>query len=742
RYFTLYNPASNALPRHERNWFVPMVSKAEPGDMASLLIGSSYNSVKVLFELQGKAGILKHEWITLDNEQKILEIPVREEDRGGLGVSLVFIHDNESFENSYRIDVPYSNKQLDISFASFRDKLLPGQKETWNIMIRSHEGNKVAAEMLAGMYDASLDDFKPHRWNFDLFTFRLPVNKWENSDAFGTAQGRLFQKYDPFLSVPAREYAELDWKNIYFRGFISPYYYKNQQFDGVRLAMDGETGLQGSRMEEEIAAEDAEQQNIVQQELPVSLPEAAKPSFSLRRNLQETAFFFPELRTNEAGDVIISFTMPESLTRWKMMGLAHTQDLSTAVISKELITQKDLMVVPNAPRFFRVGDEILFSARVVNLSNKELRGKARLILLDAITMKILDEEFANENAEIGFTASKGNSALVSWSLKVPEINGPVLYRVMAEAGNFSDGEETMVPVLQNRMLVTESLPLPVKGQERRDFVFEKLANMPVEGGTIRQHAYTIEFTSNPAWYAVQALPYMMDSQNECAEQVFSRAYANGLASHIMDRQPKIKNVFESWKSDNPDALLSKLENNQDLKNALLEETPWVMQARDESERKNRIALLFDLNRMEHELATSLNTLSQMQLLNGGWPWFQGGPDNRYITQYILTGFGRMLHVNALDNENAVLSGMIRNALAYADARMFEEFSRIKEEHNDYRNDNHLSQAMLQYLYMRTLFTGTYFLLEKHQEGFLYIKEQAKKYWTDYDKYLQGMIALS
>jgi len=740
KFFTLYSEKAKQLPHAIASWFVPLKQDAEPGEKASFLIGSAYEDVHVLYDLGSKKGSLEHEWITLNNEQRIIEIPVREEDRGNLGVNFVFVRNNKSYEYTANINVPFSNKELDITFESFRDKLLPGQEEQWNIHIRSHKGEKVAAEMLAGMYDASLDAFTPHHWDFNIFNHYYYHNYWNASNAFTDNSSLSFQDDIPYKYPPFRTYNLLNWSGVY--SYIYGYGIRGSRAK-MMTTMDGENSLI-SPVED--LAYDTDEEIIpagVMDNKPPPPPPSSQESMSevpIRKNMQETAFFFPGLRTNKDGDVIISFSMPEALTRWKMMGFAYTKDLSSGIISKELVTQKDLMIMPNQPRFFREGDEIWFSAKVINMSDKNLDGTASLEILDGLSMKPLNNIFGNIDSELSFSVEEGSSSAVSWKLIIPENSGPVMYRVTARSGNFTDGEEMMIPVLKNRMLVTESLPLPIKGNESKSFVFEKLANS--SSTTLQNYSYTLEFTANPAWYAVQALPYLMEYPHECSEQIFNRVYANGFASHIVEQHPNIKTVFESWMAESPDALLSKLEKNQDLKNALLEETPWVMQAKNESERKKRIALLFDLNKMGSELSGALNKLQQNQLGNGGWPWFAGGQDNRYITQYIISGMGKMLNLGILDNKDPRVIKMLRKGIQYLDNRMFEDFMLIKEKHKDYLSTNHLNRTQIQYLYARTFFIEEYYFLAKHKEAFMYFKEQSKKYWTDQNKYLQGMIALS
>jgi hypothetical protein len=746
QFFTLYAPSSKKIPLNAALWFVPVKTSGEPGEKASYLVGSAFENAHILYELDGLHGQKNHEWLELSKEQKLIEIPISENDRGGMGVNIILISHNKGYSNSSYISVPFTNKTLDISFESFRDKLLPGQQESWNIKIRDSKGEKVAAEMLASMYDASLDAFRPHQWSFNLFNPHYSQNYWSVNDAFIQSNGYTYQLYASYHeNRPFREYDFFSWKDEYRSDFGRGYpkgLMMSKNMDGAML-MDAEAAMDAYKEElatnQEIAESDGEA-NIPPS--PAVPDEAGQEEVPLRRNMQETAFFFPDLKTNADGDVIISFTIPEALTRWKMMGMAYTQDIKTGMITKELVTQKDLMIVPNQPRFLREGDEIWFSAKVVNMSDKELKGEASLQLFDAISMKPVDASYGNNNAAKSFSVSKGNSENISWKLKVPENAGPLMYRVIARSGKFSDGEEMVIPVLKNRMLVTESLPLPINGNETKNFTFEKLANSGAESNTLSNYSYTLEFTSNPAWYAVQALPYLMEYPYECSEQIFNRVYANSFAAHIVNQQPKIKTIFEQWLAESPEALLSNLEKNQDLKNALLEETPWVMQAKNESERKKRIALLFDLNKMQNQLSTALNKLKQNQMSNGGWPWFAGGQDNRYITQYIVTGFGKMQHLGVLDKSNPTINTMMRNAIRYLDERMFEDFMRIKDRHKDYQNGNYLSRTHIQYLYARSFFVDDYFLLAKHKEAYLYFKEQAKKYWTDQNKYLQGMIALA
>ena len=310
------------------------------------------------------------------------------------------------------------------------------------------------------------------------------------------------------------------------------------------------------------------------------------------------------------------------------------------------------------------------------MADKTLEGQVQAEFFDAYTMKPIDTLIGNKDKVREFSISKGNSGVFRWEISIPDGVEAIVCRVKATSGDTGDGEEVVVPVLPNRMLVTETMPLPISGKGTENFKFDKLIESS-KSTTIKNYRLTLEFTSNPAWYAVQALPYLVEDPHESSDGLFSRYYANTLASFIANSNPKIKQVFENWKNLTPDALLSNLEKNQELKSVLLNETPWVMEARNETERKKRIALLFDLNRMADEQQSSLEKLKQMQASNGGWSWFEGMPDNRYITQLIVTGFGKLQHLNVIDlKRQPDLINMIQKAFTYLDARIKEDYDNI------------------------------------------------------------------
>jgi uncharacterized protein YfaS (alpha-2-macroglobulin family) len=660
---------------------------------------------------------------------------------------------------------PYPKTDLEIETTTFRDKLQPGQDETWSFKIKGPKGEKVSAELLASMYDSSLDEFRGHQWSFNPInrpTYYGRINK-NFRHSFGNTNFRLFNNFNTSTSYPHQGYDRLNWFGFYFgnnrylnRGAMKS---KNVLYETAMVMDDsvemeemavasapatkgGMLGLLNISDENNQTTEDSDGKYSTEKEKPLD-----SDNIQIRKNLNETAFFFPQLQTDAEGNISFNFKAPEALTKWKLQLLAHTKTLESGVTQLETVTQKELMVIPNAPRFLREGDHIIISTKIANLTEKELSGVARLELSDPVTGRTLltlieGEEGSNstltsELTDKKFTVDANGNTQASWNLRIPEGLQAVQYKIMALTEDFSDGEQNALPVLSNRMLVTETLPMWVRSNQSKKFTLDKLKNNT--STTLSNHKLTLEMTSNPAWYAVQALPYLMEYPYDCNEQTFSRYYANALAQHIVQSNPKIEAVFNQWASQ--EALISNLEKNQELKSILIQETPWLRDAQSETEQKKRIGLLFDLNKMTNELNSAKRKLQQGQMSSGAWAWFNGGRENRYITQHIISGFGHLkqLNVTSIDHDN---HDMIMSALNYLDAEFVKEYKDLKKYNSkvDLTKD-HLSYTQLHYLYVRSF----YLEIEPSKEVktiMEYYQTQIEKYWLKRSLYAKGLMALT
>lgn len=801
KYFSGYDLSEKSFPMPSLGWHKKEKKQSSsysdyasyaPGEDAGLWFGSSEGPLNVLLEIEKNNEIVCRKWLSI-KELETEFFNIKESHRGGVDYRYSYTLNNRSFNQGGTINVGW-DKYLNISYGTFRDKLLPGEKEEWILKISGSGKDKYAAEMVAAMYDASLDALAPNYWGLDmseLWPSNYCYTRFE-SKGFGVTSG--YWLFPPtassFQNPQERQYKSLNWFNWYMYENYGRRMYKTMARVGGIMedammeaapapAMAADEGadlnVRGSRADAtnyfidgvRVSGNLPPKQAI--QEIGGAAPTTDLSQVKVRTNLSETVFFYPHLMTDAEGNVVIKFTMNEALTKWKFLGLATTQDLQIGTTSKEIVTQKDLMVVPNPPRFFREYDEIEFTAKVVNLSKEVLNGEYKLELKNALTG---DDVFPLNGTNPAMNLllapqrltdlKPGESRRLAWRFKVPDVaDVPVIeHTVIVTAGNFSDAERSAAPVLSNRMLVTETLPLPVRGGQTKNFVLNSLKTN--NSTTLRHQGMTLEFTQNPAWYAVQALPYLMEYPYECNEQIFSRYYANSLATSVANSHPKIKTVFDRWRNYEPDALKSNLSKNQELKTALLEETPWVLAAQSEEQQKQNIALLFDLNRMAYEQEVAIKKLQERQLSNGGWGWFPGDRDNWYITQYIVEGLGHLQRLGVQDvTSNPTTAQMVETAVRYCDARMVEEYEQLERMVKAGKakwEDDHLGYMAIHYLYARSFFlennsaqanSGNNFktkmpltLDENAAKVHNYYIGQAEKFWLNKGMYSEGMLALS
>jgi hypothetical protein len=669
------------------------------------------------------------------------KINIQESDRGGFALVDVFVKNNRWFTSEHRVQVPWANKELKITYKTWKDKTLAGGNEQWKIEISGQKKDHFTAEVLTSMYDISLDQFEKHSWTIpNLYPVYNRANEWEGTNNFSdyyTSIRPLVEikrvrdyewKYDKMISLTGEKYRML-------MGAVSGVEVTDRKNVTGDVIVVGYSAQKQNKLSADESGAQKDSSN--------GMPELSRKieNIQIRKNFNETAFFQPDLKTDALGNVEISFTMPEALTRWKWMILAHTKDLAFGYSEKELVTQKELMVQTNMPRFFRAGDTMLLPVKIANLSTQIMSGTIQLEWLDAETSQPVNQAVGNLKGSQLFTVNAAQSAVVFFPAVIPaNFTKPLLYRVTAktdmQGAGYSDGEEAVIPVLSNRLLVTESMPINMTGKTDEHFVFEKLLKSG-NSRSLQNQGLTVEYTTNPAWYAVQALPFIMEFPYECAEQTFNRFYANALAANIIKGSPLIRSVFEKWKSTDTAALMSNLEKNQELKSALLRETPWVLEAQSESQQKKNIALLFDLVKMRAALKSVLDKLSQMQSENGGFPWFKGGMDDRYITQYILSGIGRLKKLNALPADlQPALDKLVTRGMDWLDRRMVDDY----ENRDKSTSAQNPGPDQIQYLYMRSLFSALP-IPAKMDVAINYYKKTCMENWMKQSVYMQGMIAL-
>lgn len=462
----------------------------------------------------------------------------------------------------------------------------------------------------------------------------------------------------------------------------------------------------------------------------------AMQNIKARKDFNETAFFKPQLKTDKDGNIAFEFETPEALTQWKLQLLAHNKEAGYGYTERTFTTSKDLMVVPNMPRFLRENDTIVLVSKITNLTPEDRDGTALLQLFDALTMQPADAAMMNIQSSKPFTVKAKSSTTVTWKIAVPYGMQAVQYKVLAKAGSHTDGEENILPVLSNSMLVTESIPLWVKPNSAKSYTLENLKNST--SNTLRHHGITLEYTSNPAWAALQSLPYLMEYQHNCAEQVFSRYYANVIAAHIVNSNPKIAEVFAEWKKSGKAE--SKLMQNNELKTALLAETPWILDGLSDAESKNRMALLFEFDKVKNSIALNLKLLEDKQSESGGFPWFDGGTDNEYITRHIVAGLGYLDKLGTAATNLKKTDDILKSAIEFLDGKMAENY---KKQKAGSKATVYINRP---YNQLHSLYARSYHL-KKHPLAGSLIKyaetsvKEIKLNWKQYNLYEKGMAAL-
>jgi uncharacterized protein YfaS (alpha-2-macroglobulin family) len=706
---------------------------AEPGETFTALWGTGYDRGRAFVEIECDGKLLQSYWTAANRTQELIEQPVTSAMRGGFTVRVTTVRENRAYLNQQIVTVPWTDRQLTVRWEHFRSKLTPGQKETWTAVVTGPNAKRAPAEMVAALYDASLDQYQALHWPETFGVFRQELFRGGREFQNTKANFNFFRGWQP------PDYREVNWS---YRTFPLEIVRGGSAGAGANGALNleafsvmaPEAGFRGAvmdrgsfspnttagtRLNEAIGDFPSSVTIVDKQSMGPAAPKPDLGKIALRQNLNETAFFLPQLTAGDDGVVKMVFTMPEALTEWRFLGFAHDQDLRSGFLTATVVTAKDLMVEPNPPRFVREGDQIEFTVQVSNQTDQPQTGTVRLTFADAATQQARDSALGNRAPDQTFAVPAKQSRTFSWRVAVPDGLGYLTYKAVAASARFSDGEEGFLPVLSRRILVTESLPLPIRGATTKPFEFPKLLNSG-SSATLRNESLTVQMVSQPAWYAVMALPYLMDYPYECSEQVFNRYYANALARHIAGSDPKIRRIFDLWK--NTPALDSPLEKNQDVKSVMIEETPWLLEAKAESQSRRDVGLLFDANRLGDESARAARTLSERQLGEGLWPWFPGGPPSEYISLYIATGFGRLRHLGI----DADLQPALKS-LAALDAGMDDHYRRILESANPDGYVPDSTDAL--YLYGRSFFLSDQPIAAAHQAAVDFYLRQSRRYWV-------------
>ena len=699
--FLLFSLNDKRPPFVITDWFYQDGLEFDAASPATVYIGSSEKNVYLLYDVFAGNKRLESKRIELSDSVVSFRFPYKKEYGDGILVSMAFVKDGRLYSHNARIMKPAPEKKLQLKWTTFRDKLRPGQQEEWKLTVLYPDGSPAEAEMLATMYDASLDKiYSAHKLDFGVdFHYVVPLTYW-NTSYMRNAYLYVDFPLKRLRAVPL-EYSELIIPSTgRMEAMVVGY------GGSPRATLAGALKIRGRSAANAVMNQEAVTDMVLQEEMVETSAQekvemgsseelAETGDIQIRENFAETAFFYPQLRTNEKGEVSISFVLPESLTRWKFMGLAHTRNVDYGKIEATATASKEFMLQPNMPRFVRVGDKANIAASLMNLSDKGVKGTVRMELFNPETEKV----FYSQKQK--FDVKGGETGHVNFTFEVSDKYAVMACRMVADGDTFSDGEQRYIPVLTDKQWVTETVPLNVNGEGAHTFSLENLFNK--HSKTASEQRLTVEFTAHPAWYAVQALPVVAHPQNEDALSWATAYYAHSLAAFIVKENPRIKQVFDSWKAQGgtKETFMSNLQKNQELKNILLAETPWLAEATNEAEQKQRIATLFDLNTMNSQLAVSVEKLGELQNADGAWSWYKGMQGSRYVTTQVME---MLVRLNALTHQDADsrMQPMIQKGFEYLGKQAAEEYKSMKEAEKKGAVGIRPSEQVLRYLYICAL----------------------------------------
>ena len=699
--FLLFSLNDKRPPFVITDWFYQDGLEFDAASPATVYIGSSEKNVYLLYDVFAGNKRLESKRIELSDSVVSFRFPYKKEYGDGILVSMAFVKDGRLYSHNARIMKPAPEKKLQLKWTTFRDKLRPGQQEEWKLTVLYPDGSPAEAEMLATMYDASLDKiYSAHKLDFGVdFHYVVPLTYW-NTSYMRNAYLYVDFPLKRLRAVPL-EYSELIIPSTgRMEAMVVGY------GGSPRATLAGALKIRGRSAANAVMNQEAVTDMVLQEEMVETSAQekvemgsseelAETGDIQIRENFAETAFFYPQLRTNEKGEVSISFVLPESLTRWKFMGLAHTRNVDYGKIEATATASKEFMLQPNMPRFVRVGDKANIAASLMNLSDKGVKGTVRMELFNPGTEKV----FYSQKQK--FDVKGGETGHVNFTFEVSDKYAVMACRMVADGDTFSDGEQRYIPVLTDKQWVTETVPLNVNGEGAHTFSLENLFNK--HSKTASEQRLTVEFTAHPAWYAVQALPVVAHPQNEDALSWATAYYAHSLAAYIVKENPRIKQVFDSWKAQGgtKETFMSNLQKNQELKNILLAETPWLAEATNEAEQKQRIATLFDLNTMNSQLAVSVEKLGELQNADGAWSWYKGMQGSRYVTTQVME---MLVRLNALTHQDADsrMQPMIQKGFEYLGKQAAEEYKSMKEAEKKGAVGIRPSEQVLRYLYICAL----------------------------------------
>ena len=664
--FTLFSMKDTHPVEPTTEWYY-QTAKTFPrdGKPVYIQVGSSENGAHIVYSIIAGNKLLEKGAWELGDSIVTLPFTYKEEYASGIVLNYSFVKQGKCYTRMMSIARPLPEKKLNIAWKTFRNRLTPGQKEEWTLKITTPDGKPAKAQLMSVLYDKSLDQIAPHSWNISLgFYQSLPNCYWKHNLTF-----RSFYLNGVY---PTKYYDEKQLDVDKFDGKFFSYYAYMQAVELCKLERSSGGTVEAVRIQkDELVQEEAKVIRIRGSKMTrvgAAAPSANKvfdvveemPQFAggsgsdagqfldkvqVRENMNETAFFYPALESDNNGNVAIRFTLPESVTTWKFMGLAHDKEMRNGLLVDEAVAQKTVMVQPNMPRFLREGDKSTIVVKLFNTSDKKVSGNARMQILDPETNTVVWQKTQN------YSIDAEGSATISFDVQGLK-EGVYINKVVAAGNGYSDGEQHYLPVLSNRELVVNTLPITLHQKGEQNFDLSKLF-LNKEGKQAKgaeEAKVTIEYTNNPSWLMVKALPAISNPDEENAISLMSAIYANTITTHIQKTL-----------------------------------------SLDNHSQKN-------LSQESIRLQNQVEKLKKLQNPNGSFSWWKGMKGSRYMTTSVAE---MMVRLNAIAGVQKSTAKMLTSAIDYLSWQTAQEVREMKKQEEKKQKVNPSEQA-LHYLYILSM----------------------------------------
>ncbi len=655
--FTVFSLDDTKPAEETDDWFYVSDSQfPRDGKPVTLQVGASDPDLHIVYAIYAGKKVIDSGCRDMSNALINLKLTYEEEYGNGLLLTYAWVKNGKVHSHQATISRPLPDTRLRLQWATFRDRLTPGQEEEWTLTVVRPDGTPADAQLMATLYDKSLDQIEAHNWSLSTSLWLpTPSTHWTYG-SWGSLGWHGYLK-ESTEYVSSLSFSTFD-HDLYPTRWVPRHYYGRAR---RRLGRGGIAMVEAEpmmMMEKAVEVnEDAVMMDLGSNSISAeaeaveeeSGADAEEQQVQVRQNMDETAFFMPRLTTDAEGRVALRFTLPECLTTWRFMGAAHTKDMFCGMIDGEAVAKKDLMIQPNMPRFMRRSDKSVITARIFNTSETDITGTAYLQLLNPEDESIIVDQ--KQEVSVGRDGTTAASFTIDGG-QLPEGLPLLIARVTVKGtaadAVFTDGEQHYLPVMPDREHVTVTVPFTQHKPGKKTIDLRSI--VPADA---TQAKITAEYTNNPAWMMIQALPAIGHPDDDCAICQAASLYANSLGLSIMEQNPQAREVFEQWEQEEGDetSLMSNLAKNQELKDLVLDETPWVFDADREEDQKKHLADFFDNGMMSQRLQSAIEKIKKMQNRDGSWSWW---PDMRG-SMYMTVSISQMLvRLNLLVSQSPAL----------------------------------------------------------------------------------------